>query len=230
MDELKNLKILYVDDEEFIRENAVEYLSFYCDNVFEAKDGLAALEKYEECEPDIIITDIKMPNMNGLEMVEHIRKKDKKTQIIIATAFLDTDYLLKAVELGLVKYLTKPITEDKLMPVLKELSSEFEDEDSSNILEIDSNFTYDLYNKTLLKNKEVLDLTKKELAFLDLLLRNKKRVVSYDEFERVVWEGYMSDDALRSVVKELRKKISKTAIKNVSGMGYQIKLESEDVS
>lgn len=230
MDELKNLKILYVDDEEFIRENAVEYLSFYCDNVFEAKDGVAALEKYEECEPDIIITDIKMPNMNGLEMVEHIRKKDKKTQIIIATAFLDTDYLLKAVELGLVKYLTKPITEDKLMPVLKELSSEFEDEDSSNILEIDSNFTYDLYNKTLLKNKEVLDLTKKELAFLDLLLRNKKRVVSYDEFERVVWEGYMSDDALRSVVKELRKKISKTAIKNVSGMGYQIKLESEDVS
>ncbi len=52
MDSLKNLKLLYIDDEEFIREDAVEYLSFYCDNVYEASDGLDGLEKYKNIKPD----------------------------------------------------------------------------------------------------------------------------------------------------------------------------------
>jgi YesN/AraC family two-component response regulator len=92
--QLKNLKILYIDDEDNIRENAVEYLSFYCDNVYEAKDGINGLEAYKEYKPDIIITDIKLHKINGIDMVKQIRKVDNKTKIILATAFLETSYLL----------------------------------------------------------------------------------------------------------------------------------------
>ena len=222
MTELKNLKILYIDDEKAIRENAVEYLNFYCDYVYSAKDGFDGLEVYEKIKPDIIITDIKMPKLNGIEMVKKIRENDKTTKIIIATAFLETSYLLQAIELGLVKYLIKPITADKILPVLKECILDFKK--SSSIIKINDDFTYDIFNKTLFKHKTQVQLAKKELLTLDLLVNNNNRAVAYDEFSNYVWGALMSEDALRAVIKELRKKISKKCIKNVSGIGYQIVL------
>ena len=105
----KNIKILYVEDDEIARENGVEYLQNFFEQIYEASDAIKALQLYEKYQPDIIITDIQMPKLNGLEFVKKIRQKDKKTQIIIITAFCDRDYLLKAIELQLVKYLVKPV-------------------------------------------------------------------------------------------------------------------------
>ena len=220
MNELKNLKILYIDDEKSIRDNAVEYLSFYCDNVYGAQDGIDGLKEYEKIKPDIIITDIKMPKLNGLEMVKKIREKDSSTKIIIATAFLETSYLLQAVELGLIKYLVKPITADKILPVLKSCLLDLREK--SSIFKIDEKFFFDVFNKTLFCNKEQITLTKKELLTLDLLVINSNRAVRYEEFSSYVWDSMMSEDALRAIIKELRKKVSKKSIKNVSGIGYQI--------
>ncbi|MGB5918711.1 response regulator transcription factor [Arcobacter sp. F2176] len=222
MKNLKNIKILYIDDEQFIREDAVEYLSFYCDNVYEASDGLDGLEKYKELKPDIIITDIKMPKLNGIEMIKEIRKSDKNTKIIIATAFLETSYLLEAIELGLIKYLVKPIMEDALLPVLESCTDDIIQK--SSIFNICGGYKFDILNQTLFLNKEQISLTKKELHFLELLIKNSKRAVKYDEFSSYVWDGYMTEDALRAIVRELRKKISKQSIKNISGIGYQINL------
>jgi len=220
MNELKNLKILYIDDEENIRLNAIEYLGFYCDTVYGAKDGIEGLEVYNKIKPDIIITDIKMPKLNGLEMVKRIREKDNSTRIIMATAFLETSYLLQAVELGLVKYLIKPITADKILPVLKTCLLDLKE--NSSIFKIDDNYAFDIFNKTLFFNQEQVSLTKKELLTLELLVCNYTRAVKYSEFSNYIWDAQMSEDALRAIIKELRKKISKRSIKNVSGIGYQI--------
>ena len=220
MNQLKNRTILYIDDEDAIRSNAVEYLQYYCDNVFEAKDGLEGYELYKRIKPDIIITDINMPYLNGLEMIQRIRNEDTQTKIIVATAYLETKYLLLAIELGLIKYLVKPITEDKLLPVLTECIKDFNT--SSNIFQITGEHSFDRLNKTLFKNNDIIELTKKELDFLELLIKNHSRAVSYEEFNQAVWEGNMSEDAMRSIVKELRKKLSKSAIKNISKVGYQI--------
>ena len=103
--ELSNLTLLYVEDDEIIRQNAVEYLCDFFQKVYQAKDGLDALMVYQERKPDIIITDIKMPRLDGLAMAKRIRKKDKSTPIIITTAFTDTQYLMQAVELQLIKYI-----------------------------------------------------------------------------------------------------------------------------
>ena len=103
----KNIKILYVEDDEIARENGIEYLENFFEQIYEASDAITALQLYEKYQPDIIITDIQMPKLNGLEFVKRIRQKDKKTQIIVITAFCDKDYLLSAIELGLVKYLVK---------------------------------------------------------------------------------------------------------------------------
>ena len=220
MNELKNLKILYIDDAESIRENAVDYLGFYCDHVYGAKDGMNGFELYKEVKPDIIITDIKMHKLNGLKMVEKIREKDITTKIIVVTAFLETSYLLKAVELGLIKYLIKPITADKILPVLKTCLVDLKKKNS--IFKIDEEFSFDIFNKTLFCNTQRVTLTKKEILVLELLIINSNRAVKYEEFNNYVWDDFMSDDALRSTIKELRKKISKKSIINISGIGYQI--------
>lgn len=223
--EFKNIKILYVEDEDYIRESAVEYLSRYFDVVFEAQDGLEALKLVEQHKPHIIITDIKMPKLDGLELTKRIRKNDKKTQIIIATAYTNTQYLIEAVELQLVKYMVKPILESKLLPILSSCVKSIK-EDSSNIKRFSIDILFDTFNKTLIINKEIIKLTKNELLFLELLCENTNRTVSYSEIENYIWQdAYMSGDAIRSLVRALRRKIPlDNSIENLSGIGYKVNL------
>ena len=221
-DKLKNLTILYVEDEKMIRQNAVEYLSRICDNVLEAQNGLEALEVYKKHQPNIIISDIKMPKMNGLEMAEKIRQEDKETPIIITTAHTETHYLLKAVELQLVKYIVKPITSAKLQEALS-LSLDFLTVKNKNVLMLKENVLYDILNRTLIIDNEIVKLTKNEQLLLQLLAKNNKRAVSYVEIENFIWSGEgMSIDALRSLVRALRKKLGDNLIENVSGIGYRL--------
>ena len=220
MQRINNISILYIDDDECMRENVVAYLRYYFDTVYEAADGLEGFERYKEYGPDIIITDITMPRLNGLEMVEKIRLDDAETKIIIATAYLDNTYLLKAVELGLVKYLIKPISEDKLLPVLRQCSENIKADHKAFC--IDEQHTFDTLSGTLFKKTTPIVLTKKELDFLTLLVENAHRTVQYEEFNSVVWQGEMSEDAMRTTVKGLRRKISKESVQNISKIGYKI--------
>ena len=218
----KNIKILYVEDDEIARENGVEYLENFFETIYEASDAIIALQLYEKYKPDIIITDIQMPKLNGLEFVKRIRQKDKKTQIIIITAFCDREYLLKAIELQLVKYLVKPVREKEFEEALL-LCIDSLKEDSSNIVKLDESAYFDLFNKNLVINDEVVKLRAKEILFLELLIKNKNRYVTYEEIENFVWfDSVMSKDALKTLVKNIKTKIPKDKILNLTNSGYKI--------
>ena len=218
----KNIKILYVEDDEIARENGVEYLENFFETIYEASDAIIALQLYEKYKPDIIITDIQMPKLNGLEFVKRIRQKDKKTQIIVITAFCDREYLLKAIELQLVKYLVKPVREKEFEEALF-LCVDSLKEDSSNIVKLDESTYFDLFNKNLVINDEVIKLRAKEILFLELLIKNKNRYVTYEEIENFVWfDSVMSKDALKTLVKNIKTKIPKDKILNLTNSGYKI--------
>ncbi|KAB7885235.1 response regulator [Poseidonibacter ostreae] len=220
----KNIKILYVEDDEIARENGVEYLENYFENIYEASDALSALKLYAKHQPHIIITDIQMPKLNGLEFVQRIRKTDSKTQVIVISAFSDKDYLLKAIELQLVKYLIKPIKESELKQALISCIESIEN-DTSNIIALSEVCTFDIFNQTLLQNGDIIKLRTKEIDFLTLLLKNKNRYVTYSEIENNVWnDSAMSKDALKTLVKNIKTKIPKELILNLSGTGYKIDL------
>ena len=127
-------------------------------------------------------------------------------------------------ELKLVKYLTKPISENELLIALKQADN-FLKNKQNNILKFDENIKFDLYNKTLLDKNELVKLTQKELLFLELCAKNLQRAVSYEELENFVWQGNMSEDALRSVVKSLRKKLPMDSLLNISKVGYKLNLK-----
>ena len=218
----KNIKVLYVEDDDVARENGVEYLENFFDKVFEASNAVKALQLYEQYKPQIIITDIQMPKINGLEFIKQIRQKDKKTQVIVITAFCNQEYLLKAIELQLVKYLIKPVNEkdfeEALMLCLNSLK-----EDSSNIVKFDEDSYFDIFNKTFVVKNEIIKLRAKEVLFLELLIKNKNRYVTYEEIESYVWfDSVMTKDALKTLVKNIKIKISKDIIDNLTNVGYKI--------
>jgi DNA-binding response OmpR family regulator len=219
----KKLTILYIDDNSTIRKKAVEYLSRRYQSVLEAKDGQEAWAIYKDMHPDIIFTDIQMPNLNGLEFVKLIRKENKTTPIIIISAFIETTYLLSAVELQLIKYMVKPVTSEKMKEALTLAEEALQEHKKENIFRLCEHTTYDIFNKKVIINNEEIKLSHNEMTLLELLIENNHRVVHYEEIERAIWsyEG-MSMDALRYLVRALRKKLQGNFVENISGVGYRI--------
>lgn len=219
MEKLKSLRLLYAEDEEGIRKPMANTLSYYLKEVIEAKDGEEGLDLYYEQRPDIILTDLRMPRKDGLYMVKEIRKMDKKTPILMITAHTDKEYLLSAIELKIEKYLIKPVALDELLSALRLCIEEIESDRSVSIE--CAGCTFDFKNKRIVTEGKEIEMTHKESDFLELLLRKKGLVVSYEEIEMSVWkEEFMSIAALRTLVKSLRKKLPNHPIKNHSQAGY----------
>ena len=102
-------KILYAEDEEGIRENIADSLGYYVKEVYQASNGAEAFDIYEEKKPDIILSDIHMPILNGIDFVKKVRLTNRTIPIVMITAHTDKEYLLEAVELHMEKYIVKPI-------------------------------------------------------------------------------------------------------------------------
>ncbi|ACM92872.1 ggdef domain protein [Nautilia profundicola AmH] len=111
---LKKLTCLYVEDDENIRESFLIILNKIFKEVFVAKNGKEGLELFKKHSPDIILSDIKMPIMDGLEMSKEIKALDPDAYIILLTAFTDIEFLKKAIDLGVEGYITKPVDKKKL--------------------------------------------------------------------------------------------------------------------
>ncbi len=218
----ESLSLLYVEDEALIRKNALLFLGEQFETLYEADNAFSALEIYREKKPDIIITDISMPKMSGLELCKKIRQEDKKTPIIITTAHTDTNYLLEAVELQLVKYLVKPINAKRLQEAL-ELCFERLQESGSNVTHLACGFVYDMFNHALFHHDSPIKLTPQESRFFKLLLKYPDRICTYREIENFVFDGMgMSENALKVLVRKIRQKTDKGLIENHSKIGYKI--------
>lgn len=115
---LKKLTLLYVEDEEDIREQLSRFLKRRVGTLYTAANGKEGIEAFRQHHPDLVITDIEMPLMNGLEMAEVIREADGDVPIIVATAFNELKYFMKSIEVGVDKYVMKPVNTDVLMKAL----------------------------------------------------------------------------------------------------------------
>ncbi len=216
--------LLFVEDESMIRRIAVSFLRPYFVEIHQASDGVEALEIYHNNKPDIIITDIEMPNMDGLTLCKTIRKDDKTTPIIITTAYTTTEYLLEAVSLNLVKYLVKPMEEEPLFEALRTCFKHIESQNPA-VVNINKEYKFDTFNHTLIHNNKIVTLTESQHKLLSILIKNQGRIVSYSEIENFVWfDKVMSSDALRSLIRDVRKLIGKESIENISKCGYRIHL------
>ncbi len=220
---LKTKTILLVEDETIIRENIASILKFFFKDVYTAIDGYDGLDKYEAFLPDIVMTDLKMPNMGGFELLEEIKKHSPNSYTMIVSAHTDTDLLVKAIHKGIDRYIIKPVTEDELFKAFEAFLKKV-DAQLPQIVLLNESTKIDFDNSELIRNDEILHLNKKEINLLKLLSKDFNKTVSYEEIEHQVWGSKsMSLSAIRSVVRDLRKKLGSEYIVNISGLGYRLR-------
>ncbi len=128
-DFLKTLTILYVEDDGDARKQLVRFIKRRAGRLITADNGVAGLAAFFKNRPHIIITDIQMPIMDGLDMAQEIRKIDQTAPIIVITAFEQTDYLMRSIDIGVNKYVTKPVSPDKLNAALQDCAHRLYAED-----------------------------------------------------------------------------------------------------
>jgi len=117
------MKVLIVEDDFFSRKYLLDLLTFASFNCVAAKNGYEALDIYDEFKPDVVLTDIQMPGMSGLQLLEEIKKRKQNTIIIMTTAYGSEDFAIRALQLGANNYLKKPIQDTDIIPVLRKYES-----------------------------------------------------------------------------------------------------------
>lgn len=221
LNELKELTILFADDDEFFLTSTKKTLGMLFKCVFVATNGGDALSLYKELHPHIIMLDIRMGSVGGLEVASEIRKDNKHIPIFIISSYTETNELLEACRLNLVDYITKPFSFQTLIRAFNKCIAMLKAEGSLSKM-INPTTYYNASSKTLIKEGISLSLTKNELIVLELLLEQRGKVVSYEILMHHLGNE-ISYSALQNLVLRLRKKLGANSIHNLSKVGYTIK-------
>ncbi|WP_122893212.1 response regulator transcription factor [Arcobacter peruensis] len=220
LNQLKNYTVLCVEDEDGIRKRLVNTLKYYFSEVYEASNGEEGYYLYYDKRPNLIISDIEMPEKNGIEMAEEIRKDDLTTTIIMLTAYSNEEYLLNLINLNINHYILKPIVSENLLNgIIKALGNKLEKK-----IVFAERLYFDTQKRELFYKDELIPLRKREKEFLLLLNENKDKVLVYSTIEEYIWKDkIMSTSALKTFIKELRQRLPLDLIINVHQEGYKLK-------
>jgi DNA-binding response OmpR family regulator len=217
----KDITILFAEDEKRLAKIMSSAIEDYFGKFIIALDGEEALKKYHKIRPDIIITDIMMPKMNGLELAREIKSIDEDLPIIILSAYSHTDMLLQAIDIGVTKYFIKPFNPDELLEYLATLIPKIR---NNKVVDLVDNFKFDIKNKKLYQNETEVSLTKREIDFFSLLIDRQDYGVNNQTIKNTLWtDNPVPNDRLRTFIKRLRDKTSKRLIENISSQGYRLK-------
>ncbi len=126
LEKTKNIKVLYVEDYEEARESTLEILRLFFDNIILGVDGVDGLEKFKNNKIDLVITDINMPRMNGIEMAKAIKNIESDIPILFVSAYKDVDYLKESIKLGAIDYIFKPFDIDQMKEVFEKVVEKLE--------------------------------------------------------------------------------------------------------
>ena len=218
---LKNLTVLLVEDDSDSKKIMHDVLSDNFEKVFAAQNGDGGLKKFKKYNPNMVITDVFMPISDGLDMTRYIKEISKDTPVIVLSAHSEKETLLKAIDVGVDKYLIKPIMADDLLKTIENVAkSKIE---TANIIQVANGYSFNKIKRVLIRDGVEISLTKKELAFISLLIKRLGTLVLHDEIKSVVWVGEsVTEAAIRTFVKRVRDKVGNNFIKNVPGLGYKI--------
>lgn len=217
---IKTITILIVEDEPRLLERLVRYVSIFCDRIYQASNGYEALEVYEKYSPNIILTDINMPKLTGIDFIQEVRKRDEKCQIIILSAHTHTKDFLKIVPFNLVSYLVKPIQVKELkVSLLKAIDNVSHNRE----IDLNNGYLWNLDTQSLFYKNSLISLTSYEVAFVSCLVDKLNKSISYEEIHYDIYNfDEYSQEALFTLVKRIRKKTTKEFIKSSFKFGYRI--------
>ncbi len=220
------MKIFLLEDEIMLNESIEEYLKEIGHQVNSCIDGSTAMEILKNESFDLLILDINVPGIDGLTLLEQLHELKIHTPAIYISALVDIEDISRAYDLGCYDYLKKPFH-------LKELSLRIDKiKVSTEVprvhLRLSSNYSYDQEHNQLLFMGNAHTLSKRQSQIIDLLARNRGRIVDFEQFQHYVWDDTIVDNAtIRAEVNRLKKTLKEDFIQNIRSQGYMIDLPSK---
>ena len=215
------MRILVVEDDQIIREGISEYLSEFGYDIVQAKDGQEALKSFENYEINLVILDIQIPLLNGLEVLKEIRKKSE-LPVLMLTAFNDEEYKINAFSSLADGYMEKPFS----LPVLKVRIDSLIKRYFGNHEKFEyNNAEVDFTSYSAKFNGEDVDINAKELEILKYLLENEGQALTRTQIIDNVWketDEIPFDRVIDVYIKELRKKLGLDCIVTIRNVGYKL--------
>ena len=221
------MRVLLIEDSDALRRNitiGLKKLGYAVDNAATGTDGLnmALLGEY-----DIVILDLMLPHLDGMEILTVLRKKNIDTRIIILSARSEPDDKVNGIIAGADDYLAKPFSFDELCARMVNLMRRGKLVHSDDKVVV-GDFTLDLQSKLLLLNQTPVDLTPNEYRIVECLFYNKNRIVTSERLSESIAGSYdmVSKNAIEAHLSAVRKKVRKLGgelpVKNKRGFGYMV--------
>jgi len=216
------LKILLLEDDIILNELVEEFLQSIGHEVRCEYDGLEALSTIDEDSFDLFLLDVGIPNLSGFELLEELRNRKNLTPTIFLTSLSDIKSLEKGFSLGCDDYIKKPFDLKELEIRINHLK-QVKQIDLQDTVIINENYKYNFKTFTITKNGKSTILSQKESKFLEYFIKNKNRIISFEEIVNNIWkyDTTPSNATIRTYIKNLRKIMDEHIIVTVKGLGYK---------
>lgn len=219
----KQKTVLFIEDDNIMKNQISKVLLMLFAKVYSTNNGKDGFKLYKLHSPDLIISDIKMPIMDGLSLVAEIRKNDYNIPIILLTNFNEKEYLLNAVNLSVDGYILKPLEFNNLIITIKK-SLQRNLKNSEHFF-LAKNLFFNFTTLELYYKNNVVRLGVKELELLKLLIENYPKTVTKDEIYFSLWSyDEISESSIKNLILRIRKKIEHEIIVSVRGLGYRLEI------
>ncbi|MBE0495930.1 MAG: response regulator transcription factor [Campylobacterales bacterium] len=221
------LSLLLVEDDTALGNELRLFLLDFFHEVTLLTNVNNALVWLKDHSVDVVMSDICMPHINGLDFLKRVRKERPQQLLIVISAHPQTDYLLESITLGIYRFLIKPFDTQKLIDEMHTLTQTLRQQKlklPTPTLFIGDAVCYDLESKTLTINNTPHHLTKKEGQLLHLLALNRHHFLTEEAMGQAIWgDEFISPSTVRALIRRLREKLNlPTSIVNYRGFGYQL--------
>ncbi len=226
------MKILLVEDTEQLNKALTTVLrrnSYVVDSAFDGEEALIFIDQYQY---DLIILDIMLPKVNGLEVLKRIRSSNNQTPVLLLTAKSTTEDKITGLDLGADDYLAKPFVIDELLARIRALLRRTPQMSEETILSF-GDLKLDVQNSVLSNGEEKVTLMNKELQIMSILMKSGAKIVSLDTITKNAWdiEAYTTSENVWVFISYIRKKLesihSKTKIKSIRYQGYYLEYKND---
>ena len=221
------MKVLVIEDEVDLNRSIVKLLKTQQYSVDAAYDGQEALDYIRVSQYDVIISDIMMPQLDGLGVLSYLRNHQIKTPVLMLTAKDSLEDKVTGLDAGADDYLVKPFEFDELLARIRVMLRRNNRENLTNLVQF-GDYSLDLAKKTIQHKGALVDLTSKEFELLEFLVRHPNVVLSREQIREHIWDfDYVGESNIIDVlVKNIRKKLGNPSIiQTKRGMGYVFKNE-----
>ncbi len=220
-------KILLLEDDANLNETVTEFLEEQGYDVVSVYDGYEAQEKLYESKYDLLLLDINVPGIDGLELLKESREEGIVAPAIYITSMDSVDDLEKGFNSGCDDYIRKPFALKELQIRVETLLKRDFFHNVQELVQISENVAYNIKNNELIINDESVSLGNKESRLLKLFMKTEGEVIAHERIYKFLWDydEEPSDTALRTYIKNLRKIIGKERIVSIKKQGYKFSTE-----